>query len=211
MPRAEGERKLFASSVPLSREVVFYAVATLAGSTIWLWPHLVHFSQVPDRGDPIFSAWRLARFAHQLATDPKHLFDGNIFYPLPLTLTYSDATILQGVLGAPLIWIGVRPLIVSNLLFFVAFPACGLAFFYVAWQLTRDPRAALVAGLLGAWYSVSQRALQSSRAAVVHVRAAAFSRCCGYWRGRLLPAGLMFGLIVSAQWLASITSASCVD
>ena len=81
MRPADEERELFAASVPVSREIVLYAVATLAGSTIWLWPHFAHFSQVPDRGDPIFSAWRLARFAHQLATDPQHLFDGNIFYP----------------------------------------------------------------------------------------------------------------------------------
>jgi hypothetical protein len=88
---------------------VLYAIATIAGSTVWLWPHLLHFSQVPDRGDPIVSAWRLARLAHQLATDPGHPFDGNIFYPLPPTPTYSDATVLQGILGALLMWMGVEP------------------------------------------------------------------------------------------------------
>ena len=55
-----------------------------------------HPRMVPDYGDPLFSAWRIARLAHQLVTDPRHLFDGNIFYPLPLTLTYSDCDVPAG-------------------------------------------------------------------------------------------------------------------
>ena len=101
---------------------------------------------------PLFSAWRIARIAHQLAHDPRHLFDGNIFYPLPLTLTLSDATFLQALLGAPFILAGADPLIVANGLTMIAFPLCGLAFFVAGWRLTGDPYAGLVAGLLGAWY-----------------------------------------------------------
>src|SRR5918996_1165762 len=52
----------------------------------------------------------------------------------------------------PLIVSGGDPLIVANLLFFLAFPACGLAFFLAAWRLTLDVRAAVVAGVAGAWY-----------------------------------------------------------
>ena len=41
---------------------------------------------------------------------------------------------------------------VSNALLLLAFPACGLAFFYAAWRLTGEPDAALIAGLIGAEY-----------------------------------------------------------
>ena len=34
---------------------------------------------VPDRGDPLFSMWRMGWVRHQLAADPRHLFDANIF------------------------------------------------------------------------------------------------------------------------------------
>ena len=51
--------------------------------------------------DPPFSAWRLARIAHQLENDPANLFDGGIFWPAQRTLAYSDAVILQGVLAVP--------------------------------------------------------------------------------------------------------------
>ena len=36
-------------------------------------PHILHPRMVPDRGDPIFSAWRVARLAHQVANDPADL------------------------------------------------------------------------------------------------------------------------------------------
>jgi hypothetical protein len=134
------------------REVLVCAALTIVLSTIWIWPHAAHLRQVPDRGDPLFSAWRLARFAHQLLHDPARLFDGNIFYPRPGTLAYSDATLLQGTAGAPFIWAGVDPLLVANALTLIAFPLCGLAFFYAGWRLTGNPRAGLVTGLLGAWH-----------------------------------------------------------
>ncbi len=135
-----------------SRDVLLLAAVTVFLSTIWIWPHAAHLRQVPDRGDPAFSAWRLARFAHQLRHDPAHLFDGNIFYPRPYTLAYSDATLLEGAVAAPFIWAGVEPLLVANGLFLIAFPLCGLAFFHAGWRLTGNPMAGTVTGVLGAWY-----------------------------------------------------------
>jgi hypothetical protein len=188
----------------MTREAWRYAAATICGSVVWILPHIRNLGQVPDRGDPIFSAWRLATFARQLFTDPVRLFDGNIFYPLPLTLTYSDPTVLQGALGAPFIVSGINPLIVSNALFLIAFPLCGLAFFYAAWRLTGDARAGLVSGLIGAWYPFhgehySHLELQwfmfVPLAFVGVLRALADPR----WQS-----GLAAGAAIGAQWLASM-------
>ena len=77
----EAERSRFAAPARATRAVWLYAAATLLGSLIWIAPHLRHPRMVPDAGDPLFSAWRIARLAHQLTTDPRHLFDGNIFTP----------------------------------------------------------------------------------------------------------------------------------
>ena len=52
-----------------------------------------------DTGDTIHHEWILAWDAHQLATDPRHLFDANIFYPERHTLAYSDHLFVQGVMG----------------------------------------------------------------------------------------------------------------
>ena len=135
----------------LTRRVVWYAVAALVGSLLWELPQVIHLRHVSDPYDPVFSAWRLAALAHQFVTDPRHLWNGNIFYPLPLTLTYSDSLFLQGLLGAPFIWSGIDPLLVANAMMVISYPLRGLAFFVLAWRLTDDPQVALIAALLGAW------------------------------------------------------------
>ncbi len=58
------------------------------------------------------SAW----IAHALVTSPLHLFDANIFYPAKDTLAYSDATLLEGLLAAPFLWMHVSPVLVYNVL-----------------------------------------------------------------------------------------------
>jgi uncharacterized membrane protein SirB2 len=69
-----------------------------------------------DTADTVHHEWILAWDAHQLANDPRHLFDANIFHPEPDTLAYSDHLIVQGVLGAPLFWLGASPVLAYNLL-----------------------------------------------------------------------------------------------
>jgi hypothetical protein len=200
----ELERARIAAPAPWSRRVALCALAATTGSLVWITPHLLHPRWVPDAGDPLFSAWRIARLAHQLAHDPRHLFDGNIFYPLPYTLTLSDATFLQAMLGAPFALAGADPLIVANALTMIAFPLCGLAFFYAGWRLTGDPYAGLIAGLLGAWYPF--HAEHYSHLELHWVMFAPLAVTTGM---RLLadprPAtGLRFGAVVALQWLASM-------
>ena len=200
----EAERARLAAPPIATRAVWLYAAATLLGSLVWIAPHVLHPRMVPDAGDPIFSAWRIARLAHQLTHDPRHLFDGNIFYPLPMTLTYSDATILEGLIGAPFVLAGADPLVVANGLTLLAFPACGLAFFFAAWRLTGAPDAAFLAGLLGAWYPF--HAEHYSHLELQWVMFVPLAIVAGL---RMLadprPAtGLRFGAAVTAQWLASM-------
>jgi hypothetical protein len=104
-----------------------------------------------DQGDVLFSTWRLAWVAHQLPRDPLHLFDGNIFYPEPGTLAFSDAMIVPALMGAPLLWLGVPPIAVHNILFLAAFALSGAAMFALVRSLTRHLGAALLAGFVFAF------------------------------------------------------------
>jgi len=96
---------------------------------------------VPDRGDPLFSMWRMGWVRHQIAADPRHLFDANIFYPRPATLTYSDSMILPALASAPLAWF--HPVVAYNITLLAAFVLSGVA----AYLLAR----ALGMTALGAW------------------------------------------------------------
>ena len=99
---------------------------------------------VPDRGDPLFSMWRMAWVQHQLATDPRHLFDANIFYPLPATLTYSDSMILPSVAAAPLAWAHVHPVVAYNIVLLAAFVLSGVSAYWLVRGLGCGPGAAWI-------------------------------------------------------------------
>ena len=198
----DAERQRLAALPPRTRTVLWYGVATVLASLVWLTPHLRHPRFVPDHGDPIFSAWRLAWFARQLARDPRHLFDGNIFYPDTATLTYSDATVLQGLVAAPFILAGADPLVVSNLIFLAAFPLAAFGFFYASWRISGDPRAAAIGGLLGAlapfhWEHYSHLELQFT--AMMPLALAALLSLLASPR---MSRGLILGTLVALQWFA---------
>ncbi len=101
---------------------------------------------VPDRGDPLFSMWRMAWVRHAVAANPRHLFDANIFYPLPSTLTYSDSMILPALASAPLAWVHVHPVVAYNLMLLAAFVLSGAA----AYGLARGLGGGVAAGWITA-------------------------------------------------------------
>jgi hypothetical protein len=53
-------------------------------------------TRLPNHDDSYPSMWRIAWIAHDLRTDPRHLFGANVFYPERPTLAYTDATLLEG-------------------------------------------------------------------------------------------------------------------
>ena len=108
-PLSEDEGRLFGTAGPFSWRAAgglaapFVAFGALIAAVTW--PQVQRFHSVPDLGDPLFSVWRMAWIAHQLPRAPLHLFDGNIFYPERLTLTYSDPVLVPALMGAPLLWL----------------------------------------------------------------------------------------------------------
>ena len=202
--RFEEERARFAQPPDPPRGFAWYALAAVLASIAWLAPHLANLRGVPDVGDPVFSAWRLARVAHQLANDPRHLFDGNIFHPTADTLAYSDATLLQGVIAAPFVLAGADPLAVSNAIIVLGFPFSALAFFYFGWRLTHDPRAACVIGILG-----STGPLRFDQYSHIEMQLSGFIPLAFIALLDAIAApsrrnGLVLGSLVAAQWFAGM-------
>ena len=121
-------------------------------AAILLYPQLSAMSSVPDLGDPLFSIWRMSWVYRQLTGDPRPLFDANIFHPEPLTLTYSDSMLLPSVTAAPLIAIGIHPLIVYNVLFLSGFLLSAVATYALALKWTGSARAAFISGVIFGFY-----------------------------------------------------------
>jgi len=108
-------------------------------------------TRVPYSSDPYFSIWRLGWVAHALVTNPRALFQANIFYPAPATLGYSDAMLLPGILTAPFFWAKVNPVLIYNLAFLAAFALSGWTAFRLAMSLTASYSASIVAGIVFAF------------------------------------------------------------
>jgi hypothetical protein len=131
-----------------SRHAIVAALGLGVALILLLYQQVRHLDYVPDLGDPLFSIWRLGWVSHQLFTDPRHLFDANIFYPEPLTLTLSDPIILPALTAAPLLAAGLHPVVIYNLLLLSAFWFSGIAVYLLVERLTASPRAAFIAGLI---------------------------------------------------------------
>ena len=116
------------------------------------WPQAVVLkTHAFDHQDVFFNLWRLRWIAHALSTSPAELFNGNIFEPDRGVLAYSDAMLVEGVLAAPLLWAGVPPVLVHNLMLLGAIVASGVGNFVLARHLTGSTGGALAAGVIFAF------------------------------------------------------------
>jgi len=104
-----------------------------------------------DNGDFILHEWIMAWVSHQIVTNPLHLFDANIFYPERYTLAYSDHLFVQSMMGAPLHWAGVSPVLVHNLVLIAGFALSGWATCLVMKRWTGSWLAAIVSGTMVAF------------------------------------------------------------
>jgi hypothetical protein len=154
--------------------------------------------------DALFSIWRLAWVAHQLITDPVHLFDANIFYPQPKTLTYSDAMLLLGVSGAPAIWAGWPVVVVYNLLVLASFVTAAVAMYVLMRAFTESRIAATFAGVVFAFQSyrfAHYPQIELLWTCWIPLALLALHRCIENptWRN-----GALLGLMVSLQALSCL-------
>lgn len=116
------------------------------------WPQLPLIkTHAFEHQDVFFNLWRLRWLAHALVTSPLQLFDANVFHPERGVLAFSDAMLVEGLLGAPLLWAGLPPVLVHNLLLLGAIVGSALAIFVLARHLTGSAAAATVAGVVFAF------------------------------------------------------------
>lgn len=124
----------------------------LGFGAVLLHPQLQRMDSVPDFGDPLFSMWRLGWVYEQWRGDPRPLFSGNIFHPTPLTLTFSDSTLLPALTSIPLRASGLHPVLAYNVLFLSGFVLSALATYLLVERLTGSSRAAFVSALIYGFY-----------------------------------------------------------
>jgi hypothetical protein len=146
------------------------------------WPQALYLSShAPPHQDVFFNMWRLRWFAHALITPSAHLFDANIFYPELRTLALSDAMIVEGIVAAPRVWAGVKPLLMQNLLLLGAMAASGAAMLRsratspaaaapASSRASCSPLRRIASSTSATWSAVDQRGCHWHSGAAPHLR-----------------------------------------
>ena len=125
--------------------VALFALLT----AVMTWPQVTRLStDAYEHQDVYFNMWRFAWVAHALSTSPSHLLDGNIFYPEPRTLTFSDAMPVESTLAAPLLWAGLPQVLVHNIMLLGGMVLSSAGIFVLARRLTGSSAAAFTAGIV---------------------------------------------------------------
>ena len=134
------------------RETLAALAFFCALAVVMTWPQAARLgTAAPQHHDVYFNMWRLEWFAHALSTSPRHLFDGNIFYPERRAMTLSDAMVVEGVAAAPMLWLGLPQVLVHNVLLLAALALSGVGMFVLTRRLTSSATAGIAAGIVFAF------------------------------------------------------------
>jgi hypothetical protein len=127
--------------------VMTWPLARVAGSRL-----------ASDLGDPAFNCWVLAWTSGQILRALRgdfsalaNFWNGNIFYPEPLTLAFSEHLVAQSIQILPVYALTGNILLSYNLLFIATFALSGYAVYLLVRDLTGEPWAAFLAGLAFAY------------------------------------------------------------
>jgi len=121
-----------------------YSLAAI-GAT---WP----LAEAPSRiGTPHYDAygniWAIAWVVHQMARDPLHLFDANMFFPWTKSLAYAESLLPQALQAAPILAAGGSVLLAYNLVLISTFVMSALGAYWLGTELSGSRRAGFLAGL----------------------------------------------------------------
>ena len=136
-----------------SVEATAVVLGAVVLACVFTYPYVLQFTNAGrlDTNDGRWSIWVVSWVAHALTTDPTQLFRANIFYPHPNALAFSEANLVEGVIGAPVWALTKNPYTTHNFVFLLAFAQSFVATYYLVRHLTGDRRAAVIAGIMYAY------------------------------------------------------------
>jgi hypothetical protein len=140
-------------------QTVIAAIAFVAVTVLMTWPiarGIAH--DVPaDLGDSLLNMWIMAWDAEAFVAMASgtmsfaEFWNGNIFHPAPLTLTFSEHLIPQALQGLPFYMATGNIVLAYNVVFLATFALSGLGMFLFVRELTGSARVGFVAGLFFAF------------------------------------------------------------
>ena len=136
-----------------SVEAAAVVLGAVVLACVFTYPYIIQFNNAGrlDTNDGRWSIWVVSWVAHALTTDPRQLFNANIFFPHTNALAFSEGNFVGGVIGAPVWVLTKNPYTTHNFVFLFAFAQSFVATYYLVRHLTGDRRAAVLAGIMFAY------------------------------------------------------------
>jgi hypothetical protein len=136
----------------MRRAVVLLALFTIL-AVLHTWPLASDPAGLSrlDNDDAALNVFIVSWVAHIVPRNPVSLFEAPIFFPEPHTLAYSEHMLVPSLMGAPLIWAGLSPITVYNLLVLAGFTLSGWAMALVVRRWTGSTLGGVAAGMLFAF------------------------------------------------------------
>jgi hypothetical protein len=138
------------SRPPGSRRAWWLAAAGYAVVTLVFASPLVNYSRLSDasyEGDARLLIWTLGWDAHALLSGAP-LFSANMYYPAAQSLAFAEHHIGLAIFALPVYALTANPVLAYWTVWLMSFPLNALAMHALALRLTRDHRAAAIAGLV---------------------------------------------------------------
>lgn len=135
------------------KDVLLAAVVFSLASLVYTFPLVTAPTRANrlDSPDALLNSWIVSWNIHQLTSDPLQLFDTNIFFPETGTLAYSENLVTGALVAAPVAAVSDNPIALFNTVLLAAFVLTGVATFALAYDVTGDRLASLLAGTLFAF------------------------------------------------------------
>jgi hypothetical protein len=121
-------------------------VLLLAAVAVYTWPLVTDLAHLyPDNPDARVLTWAMVTAFRNLVSHPNALMQGNAFYPVGLSLTFSEPLFAPALVAGPLHGLTGNPVLAYNVALLMFWALSGLAMYAVAIRLTRDRAAATIA------------------------------------------------------------------
>lgn len=122
--------------------------AFVAATVVMTWPYVAyrHLGTAQYEGDARLVVWILA-WANHAAVEGLPLFRSNLFFPAPETLRYNEHLVGLSLFTLPLALAHVPAVVAHNVIWWLAFPANGLAAYGWLRRYVHDRLSAALGGL----------------------------------------------------------------
>jgi hypothetical protein len=132
-----------------AREIALASLVYIVATVALTYPLAFHPASLGrlDNADAQLNAWAMSWVAHQVVNDPFHLFQANIFYPLPNTLAFSEHLFIPGLIALPILRLSDDLVLTFNMVLLVSIFVSALGMYVLVRVLTGNHTAALLSGL----------------------------------------------------------------